>query len=155
MKNMLPFILLISFSNYPMHQITTSGDQSIDIPDMVLTEDEEKAICNRIMHKYFEQHSNLTPHIEPFIRERIRTRYDVVADRSMFDSSDIGNKHELHELILESMTEALKKESEQRQSMCNKHTSAAIAALTGCLTTTITSIIALLIHLNSQDDCDK
>jgi len=150
MKQILALILLTSLPIYSMQTITTSGELSVEIPDMELTPQLEQVICERLMRHYFQENHSITPHIEPFLRQRIRNMYEVRLDTDLFESDGLAGKKDLHELILAATTEALKKESEKREAMCNKHTSAAIAAITGCLSTAVTAAVALFISYNSN-----
>lgn len=155
MKKLLITSLLITSMNYSMeHEIDIESTQ---VKQLTITAPDETRICELVIAKYFHEHTTIVPHVEYYMRRRIREICDsphevefASALRRVAHTQTIDNHQELHDLVLSATTEALKKQEQETNKRWTKKKSACCAGITGLISTIVTAGVTLAIHFTTQ-----
>lgn len=151
MKNIFLLSLLASGFVYSMERDLEASEQlSIIIP-------EEDRITEIVMANYFREHTQVVPHIQHYMRQRIRQICDSPHDaefacalRKVASTKQVENTQILHDLVFAATAEALKKQEEETNKRWTKKKSVCCAGVTGLLSTLVTAGVTLAIHFSTQ-----
>jgi len=150
----LLFILLIPYFSHSMVDPDNSNDMPIDIE---IHPEEQQELCKFIQEVYFEESHETFHIVQPHCRKRMQRSHDpmcfqeragVYTLRKFYAGEliDVDQLKIINKMIMDSTTEAIKKQENKK----SKRLAIICAAAAGLLGTTITSAVALIIHFTTQ-----